>query len=116
MKRARKFQRGPRSNPANRIGIAWLDPETHARILDIMVQPHKIPWQFERWREVTESQESFWKSRSFFVVRIVIDPEKFLAWCQTVVIKPNGKALESYAHQRAQGAIDDNSLVSAAHS
>lgn len=94
---------GPRSGPYERAGIAWLTPETHARLGEIMVEPSGIPWSYERWREKAETQERHWKRRNQLVVRIVLDPEAFAAWCAGKGLQPNGEALQVYVFQRASG-------------
>ena len=70
---------------------------------EIMLDPDDIPWSYERWRQETESDERRWKAGNHLVVRIVIDPEAFLAWCVASGVEPNSKALERYVFERTNG-------------
>jgi hypothetical protein len=101
--RRQKWRPKPRSGILDRRPVAWFEPESHARMLDIMVKPHDIPWQYERWREQAENKERISKRRGFLVVRLVVNPEAFLDWCAVNACEPNGKALEVYLFQRAVG-------------
>jgi hypothetical protein len=74
----------------DRVGLAWLDPEAHTRMQEIILQPHDIPWNFERWRQIAENQERIWKKTNRLVLPIVIDPDTFLEWCAARTRQPNG--------------------------
>jgi hypothetical protein len=100
MKKPRPRRTGPRSGLMDRIGIAWLHPETHARLSEVMVEPSGVPWLYERWREQAETKESHWKSTNRLVVRVVIDAEVFLGWCDSAGVIPNGEALDRYVTDR----------------
>jgi hypothetical protein len=94
-----RFRTGPRSAPWNgRRGFPWLTPESHARLLDVMVKPHDIPWTFERWQEQAENRERIWKSRNYLAVRVKIDPDAFIEWCAAGSQPPNGQMLELFAN------------------
>lgn len=102
-KRPRPYRIGPKSSVIDRIGVGWLDPETHARMMEVMLQPHDIPALYERWREKTETYERAWRRRNHLVARIKIDMDVFLAWCATRAFQPNGNALEIYVSERTTG-------------
>jgi hypothetical protein len=104
MVKKRRWTPSPKSRPLDRIGIAWFKPETHARMLEIMADPQSIPWNYERWREKAQTQERHWKATTNrLVVRVVIDPEKFLAWCAIRACQPNSKSLEGYTFEQTVG-------------
>jgi hypothetical protein len=53
---------------------------------------------YERWREVTEDHERSFKRhrKGFLAVRVVIEPDKFLAWCAARAIEPNANAIGKF--------------------
>jgi hypothetical protein len=72
-------------------------------MLEIMVQPHDVSGDYQRWREVTESRERDWKRRGRLAVRVVVDPDVFLAWCAARAMEPNGYALQMLVNERTLG-------------
>jgi len=73
-------------------------------MLEIMTDPQAIPWNYERWREKAQTQERHWKATTNrLVVRVVVDPEKFLAWCTVNARQPGSQSLERYVFERTIG-------------
>lgn len=89
----------------HRSGLAWFEREQHARMIEVMAEPHDISRDYERWREVTENRERTLKRRTGgrIVVRVVVDPDKFLAWCAARSKEPNGDALNLFVHFHTYG-------------
>lgn len=87
----------------HRVGIAWFEPESYARLLDVMPKPHGMPGNYERWREITENSERYSKRGGHLVVRVVIDPDKFIAWCAARTLQPNSDAIERFVAQQTYG-------------
>jgi hypothetical protein len=81
-------------DPLRNAGIAWYEPQHYARMLEIMDYPASMSRSYERWREVAENQERTLKRAGRLVARIVIDPDKFLAWCAAHAMKPNHNAVD----------------------
>ncbi len=71
-----------------------------------MVEPSGIPWLYERWREQAETKERHWKSTNRLVVRVEIDAEIFLGWCEGAGIQPDGQALERFVSERTYDLRD----------
>ena len=91
---------GVRRGGIDRIGIAWFDRNTHACMQEILLQPHDIPWLYERWLERAENRVRIHKTYNRLVLKIVIDPDVFLAWCTDRSVAPDGAALGSYVEHR----------------
>jgi hypothetical protein len=94
----REYGIGRRHN----IGLAWFRPEDYSQILKIVEQPRDLSGDYNQWLEKTEGTERYWKRRGFLVVRVVVDPEKFLAWCSARSVEPNGDALGRFVQLRTQ--------------
>jgi hypothetical protein len=106
MTKARRRRRvsDPR-RPLTPIGFAWYEPDDYARVLEILNYPEGMTRSFERWREAAEeSERSMKRSRSpmgLFPVRVVIKPDKLLAWCAARSIKPSRTALDRLVAEAA---------------
>lgn len=99
-----KNRRRPRISdfrPQVRIGLEWFEPEDYARILEIVNYPASLSRSYERWREIAENQERTLKRsrRGLFVVRVVIKPDKFLAWCAARSVEPSHNIIASFVQE-----------------
>jgi hypothetical protein len=86
-----------------RVGIPWFEPQEYARILEIMNYPADMSRDYERWRELAENRQRGRKGQKLFVVRVVVHPEEFVAWCTAKAIQPDGGALNTFVNERATG-------------
>lgn len=103
MTKARRRRRVSDLRPLRPVGIAWYEPSDYVRILEILNYPPGMSRSFERWREVAENRESTLKHsrKGLFPVRVIINPDKFLAWCAARSIQPSSGAIESFAIEAA---------------
>lgn len=88
-----------------RVGVCWFaDGDSHYRMQQVLKLPHDIPWNYERWLERAENQL---KNRNadhrFLALKIVVDPDVFLAWCMRVGLDPDAEALQRYVNRRVNG-------------
>ncbi|MBW7966771.1 hypothetical protein [Bradyrhizobium sp. BR 10261] len=84
------------------VGISWFNREDYPRILEIMVDAYVLPPTYERWREMAESQERRAKASGLAVVRAVIKPEEFVAWCAKEGLDVDAKARTAFAAEFAK--------------
>lgn len=77
------------------IYVAWYREEDYHRILSIMEDRHLMMASFSGWLAAAERFEKSSKSQGFDVVRVMIDPDRFVAWC-------NGRSLSCDARARAE--------------
>jgi hypothetical protein len=89
-------------NWATPIGIQWFEPHEYARILEIMNYPPEMTRDYERWRELAEDHERFLKrhKRNLMIVRVVVHPDEFVAWCNASTVQPNSKSLRAFVQYR----------------
>jgi hypothetical protein len=84
-----------RPDQLHNIPIPWYEAEDYPRILEILNYPKGMTRSYERWREVTENRERDLKRSRRLPVRVVITPDKFLAWCAARAIEPSYGALDT---------------------
>lgn len=88
-------------------GISWYRREDYPRALDIMEDAHVLPPTCDEWERKAERQEREWQSRGFVVVRAIIDPEQFPAWCARRGLHVDAKARMRFANEVAFRSIVD---------
>jgi hypothetical protein len=99
-------------HPVKVYGLPWYRVEDYATIRRIMVDGHNFPRSFATWRLSVKHAEKRLKRDGKMVVRVVIDPESFLRWCEAHSLDRNLTARFLYAgllakhHARTLAAFD----------
>jgi len=88
--------------------VAWFEPEDYSRIEGVVLNPQKMPWNYEVWREAAESTERYHKRRGCLVVRVVIRVDEFFAWCTARAKEPNSDALSDFIGLKKYAAAPPN--------
>ena len=83
------------------IGMSWYSRESYSRILKIMEDADKLPLEFDQWLKKAETGESKLQRAGHIVVRAVIDPDEFVAWCLARSLKVDAQARMQWAGERA---------------
>ncbi len=65
------------------VGMAWYERDDYPRILEIMEDAEKLPRTYDEWKQRAELGESQMRAAGRRVVRAIIKPEEFVAWCAT---------------------------------
>jgi hypothetical protein len=72
------------------VGIAWFKDEiTYRRALTVFKDPQDMPTRFEEWKAIVEKQCELVKAGGNIVLRVDVDPDKFVAWCAVQGFEPN---------------------------
>src|SRR5687767_1916896 len=87
--------------PIRAVGLAWYDRLDYRRILKIMDDANVLPRTYEQWLKGAEAGERQLLSTRHTVVRAIIDPEEFPAWCQTRGLNIDAKARVQFASEAA---------------
>lgn len=89
------------------LGLSWFKREDYERVLAIMEDSHVLPADFDEWEKRAKAQEASGKAKGVTVRRVIVDPEKFIAWCASKRIALNAQARGKFA---AEGAMrmEDN--------
>jgi hypothetical protein len=69
------------------MGIPWCEERDYPRILEIMDDADRLPATFASWLKKAEKAEREFKRHGHDVVRAVIDPDRFPAWCHSHGLK-----------------------------
>jgi len=65
------------------VGMAWYCRQDYRRVLEIMEDADKLPATYDKWLKNAEAGERELKRRGHIVVRAIINPNEFIAWCWT---------------------------------
>jgi hypothetical protein len=87
-----------------RIGLAWYEERDYPAILEMMEDAYCLPVTFASWREKVYRSELALKGQLHDVVRAVISPGKFPAWCQSRGLRLNANARKLFAGGGAPAA------------
>ncbi len=94
------------SHPIRAVGIAWYSRQDYRRALEIMEDADQLPRTFDQWLKRAEATERQIKRAGHVVVRAMIKPEEFAAWCRAKGLNTDAKArtewASEFAHQQAK--------------
>lgn len=77
------------------VGLAWYRRADYARIREIMADGDSLPPVFHTWQSKAEQVERQAQAAGHVVHRVMVDPDKFVAWCAV-----NGMHVNSNARRR----------------
>jgi uncharacterized membrane protein len=89
-------------------GLVWYDREDYPRILEVMKDAHVLPDTYDQWRKKAENVERGAQHSGALVVRAVIKPEQFLAWCTIRGLNVDAKARNAFAAEFARNSLGDH--------
>ncbi len=87
------------------VGLAWYKREDYGRILKIMEDADTLPATYDRWLKAAETGERELTSKGHVVVRAIIDPDEFVAWCAGHDLKVDSKARQAFAAEFARRGL-----------
>lgn len=82
---------------SRRVGLPWYDPEQYEALRASLADGGKLPPDYERWRIATEQIEREVQRSGVEVIRVLIEPDVFKAWCERAELPPNAAARSRYA-------------------
>jgi len=92
-------------NVPSAIGMSWYSRESYSRILEVMEDANKLPRTYDQWLKSAETGESKLQRAGHIVIRAIIDPDEFVAWCSARGLKVNAKARTQWASEAAFRAL-----------
>lgn len=84
------------------VGIPWYKREDYPRLLQIFEDSAKLPVTFDGWLSKAENIAKKFEERGVLVVRAVIDPDTFSAWCASQKLKVDASARTMFANIRSR--------------
>lgn len=70
------------SAPVRATAMAWFRREDFAQIKAMMADGHKLHRTWEQWSAAAESGEKHFQATGVVVIRVLIIPDEFAAWCR----------------------------------
>ncbi|WP_018262243.1 hypothetical protein [Methylobacterium sp. WSM2598] len=86
-----------------RIGMPWYRAEDYARLRALMQDADRLPTSHEAWRVSAEQVEGEVTRSGVAVVRVVVEPDEFAAWCNERGLRADGAARARFANEKAEG-------------
>ena len=83
------------------VGMSWYSRKSYGRILQIMEDADKLPPAYDQWLKKAEAGESKLQRAGHVVVRAVIDPDEFAAWCLARSLNVDAQARMQWANEAA---------------
>jgi hypothetical protein len=89
------------------VGLSWVRRDDYSRFLEVMEDAHIFPATYDAWAEKAERQQRNLEARGFAVIRAVLDPDEFLAWCATRGMHVNAEARRLFAAAVAMQHVEN---------
>lgn len=84
----------PAADSQQSLAIAWYDELQYQKLLDVAVDRHGLHDTHEAWRE---EAEALILKLPYNVVRVPVQVDALMAWCEGCGIPNNGSARSEYA-------------------
>ena len=98
----------PAAEPGQiQIGLAWYRREDYPLILETMADRREMHGTYDEWLRDVERLEQHLVSEGRAVKHVVIDPERFQAWCDQHNLKPVAKARSRFVAEAGRAMSDD---------
>jgi hypothetical protein len=89
------------------MGISWFERDDYPRILQIMQDAHIFPADYDAWQQKAERQQRDAEARGLRVMRIVVKPDQFIAWCARNRLNVDAEARKRFAAEGAMRNLDN---------
>jgi hypothetical protein len=87
-------------------GMCWYRREDYPRIREIMVDAHVLPPTYDEWQRQAERRERAAQDKGLAVIRAMVEPDEFLAWCAREDLNLDANARTMFAAQFAMLHVD----------
>jgi hypothetical protein len=87
-------------NTKIKTGMAWYEEKDYPKLRLLFTDGadrDKFPEFYDEWLANAEEAQQQESARGLEVVRVVIEPAAFAAWCKLRKISPDAKARQTYA-------------------
>lgn len=93
-------------NVAAAVGMPWYRREDYPRIRAIMADADRLPVGFDEWEKKAEAFERDVKRGGKIVVRAIVDPDTFPAWCRERSLNVDTKGRSMFASYMAMRQVE----------
>ena len=80
---------------ARTIGIAWYNRNDYPELRGVMEDAHVLPLSYESWLRIAVGIVKLEQAKGSRIVKAMIDPETFVAWCRAT-----GQRIDAAARTR----------------
>ncbi len=87
------------------VTLNWYRREDYARLLTIFEDAEKLPATFDEWLNKAEHGEEMLSKSGKRVIRVVIGPDEFTAWCATQKLKLDAHGRNQFSTFKARDII-----------
>jgi hypothetical protein len=84
------------------IGVPWYRAEDYGRLRQMVSDPHAMAPAYEAWRASAENNEQVARDAGLTIVRVIVEPDAFAAWCTERHLVLDGGARIRFATEMAQ--------------
>jgi hypothetical protein len=98
----RRIGRNLRLGAARAIGVPWYVRQDYSRLLAIMEDADVLPPRYDQWLQRAERFERDRLREGQIVVRAIIDPQNFPAWCAARGLNVDAKGRAAFAGEEAR--------------
>lgn len=95
------------SHPIRAVGIAWYSRQNYRRVLEVMEDADNLPGNFDQWLKRAEATERQFKRSGHIVVRAIIEPDEFAAWCRSRGLNIDAKARTEWGNEFVYRKVKD---------
>lgn len=94
--------------PVSIAGMSWYEADSYQQIRTLMKDGHTLPATFESFLAKAESTEDRLKREGHRVVRAIIRPGEFEAWCSARGMDVDSKGRTAFANWTAMQVHRNN--------
>ena len=87
-----------------RVGLPWYEPDCYDALRASLADGDRLPPRYETWRNATEQMEREVQRSGVEVVRVPIEPDAFVAWCDRDGSETDSAARARYAAEAIASA------------
>jgi hypothetical protein len=87
------------------VGIAWYEPEQWPRLLEISSDREELEETHQEWVRDAERAIKELNRNGIQCVKVAVDLEQLLVWCQSQNIPVNGEARSRYVAEKLQSDL-----------
>ncbi len=84
------------------VGVAWYKPDQWQELLAVSVDKDKLEATYDEWVEEAERVINELRRQGLHIVKVDVNIEELVAWCQSQNIPVNGEARSMYAAHKLQ--------------
>lgn len=95
-------KRQPPSQSPTPVGVAWYKPDQWQKLLAVSVDRDKLEETYDEWMLEAERVIKELRRQGLYIVKVDVNIEELVAWCQKKKIPVNGEARSMYAAHKLQ--------------